>query len=62
MHANPTLQLIRLATHPTLTLISENTGLSENDLLMTESINCDIVYIIIPIKSLLAFLMKIGLL
>lgn len=48
MHANPTLQLIRLATHPTLTPISENTGFSENYLLMIEIINCVIVYFILP--------------
>lgn len=39
MHANPTLQLIRLAGHPTLTLISENTWFPEIDLLMIEMIN-----------------------
>lgn len=48
MHANPTLQLIRLATHPTLTPISENTGFSENYLLMIEISNCVIVYFILP--------------
>ena len=58
MHANPTLQLIRLATHPTLTPISENTGFSENDLLMIEIINCVIVYFIRQIKLLLATMMK----
>lgn len=62
MHTNPTLQLIRLATHPTLTPISENTGFSENDFLMIESINCVIVYFILRIKSLLAPLMKAELL
>lgn len=51
MHANPTLQLIRLATHPTLTQISENTGFSEIDLLMIEIINCVIVYFTLLIKS-----------
>lgn len=58
MHANPTLQLIRLATHPTLTPISENTGFSENDLLMIEIINCVIVYFMPLFKSLLPSLMK----
>lgn len=43
MHANPTAQLIRLGTHPTLTPISENTGFSDNDLGMLEMISCDIV-------------------
>lgn len=51
MHANPTLQLIRLATHPTLTQISEYTGFSEIDLLMIEIINCVIVYFTLLIKS-----------
>lgn len=50
-HANPTLQLIRLATHPTLTQISENTGFSEIDLLMIEIINCVIVYLSLLIES-----------
>lgn len=58
MQANPTLQLIRLATHPTLTPISENTGFSENDFLMIEIINCVIVYLILLIKSLQFSLMK----
>lgn len=47
MHTNPTLQLIRLATHPPLTPISENTGFSENDLLTVEIINCVIVCFIL---------------
>lgn len=51
MHTNPTLQLIRLATHPTLTQISENTGFSEIDLLMIEIINCVIVYLSLLIES-----------
>lgn len=45
MHANPTLQLIRLASHPTLTQISENTGFPEIDLLMIEIINLSLFLI-----------------